>query len=296
VIAAGAAVPSAGIVRPEAAHCMDLVREADRDRYLATLLAAPDRQPGLFALYAFNQEITRVRDIVSDPLPGEMRLQWWRYMLGGEARGEVSAHPVAAALADAVLRYRLPRQALLDLIDARVFDLYDDPMPSVNDLEGYCGETSSSLIRLSCLILAGGADPGGADAAGHAGVAYAITGLLRALPWHSRRGQCYLPLDILAEHGLDREDIVGRKDGPALRSALADMRGVARRHRDQAMDLIGAADPVSHAAFLPVVLVEPYLRIMEGKSYDPFRSVVDLPQWRRQWILWRASRQQLRRT
>jgi phytoene synthase len=270
---------------------MDLVREADRDRYLATLLAPPDRQDGLFALFAFNQEIARIREIVSDPLPGEMRFQWWRDTLGGEARGEAREHPVAAALSDAIERYSLPRQALLDLIDARVFDLYDDPMPSVNDLEGYCGETSSSLIRLASLVLAGGGDPGGAGAAGHAGVAYAVTGLLRALPWHSRRGQCYVPLDILGGHGLDRDDIVRQKDGLALRAVLADMRDLARRHRDTALDLIGTVDRVCRAAFLPVALVEPYLRTMEVKSYDPFRSVVELPQWRRQWILWRASRQ-----
>ena len=75
------------------------------------------------------------------------------------------ANPVAAALDDAIVRFRLPRQALVDLIDARAFDLYDDPMPTLADLEGYCGETSSSLIRLGSLILADGSDPGAADAA-----------------------------------------------------------------------------------------------------------------------------------
>lgn len=270
---------------------MALVRDADRDRYLATLLVPQDRQDGLFALYAFNQEIARVREIVSDPLPGEMRLQWWRDMVGGEARGDASAHPVAAALADAIARYRLPPQTLLDLIDARVFDLYDDAIASVNELEGYCGETSSNLIRLASLILAGGTDPGGAGAAGHAGVAYAVTGLLRALPWFSRRGQCYVPLEMLEAHGLGREDVVSQKDGLALRAALTDMRDLARRHRDAALDLIGTVEPVGRGAFLPVVLVEPYLRVMDAKDYDPFSSVVELPQWRRQWILWRASRQ-----
>lgn len=279
-----------GLVSSAAAHCMALVREADRNRYLATLLLPPDRQDGLFALYAFNQEIARVREIVSDPLPGEMRLQWWRDMLGGEERGDASANPVAAALADAITRYRLPRQALLDLIDARVFDLYDDAIASVNELEGYCGETSSNLIRLGAIILAGGEDPGGADAAGHAGIAYAVTGLLRALPWFSRRGQCYVPLEMLNPHGLGRDDVVGQKDGPALQAALADMRDLARRHRDAALELIGTVEPVGRGAFLPVVLVEPYLRAMGGKDYHPFSSAIELPQWRRQWILWRAWR------
>ena len=155
-----------------------------------------------------------------EALAGEIRLQWWRDALQGEARGDVRANPVAAALDDTIVQFRLPRQALVDLIDARVFDLYDDPMPSLNDLEGYCGETSSSLIRLAELILADGADPGAADAAGHAGVAYAIAGLLRAFPWHARRGQVYVPADLLARHGVARDDIVTGRGGPGLRGAL----------------------------------------------------------------------------
>lgn len=271
-------------------HCMHLVREGDRDRYLATLLAPADRQDALFALYAFNLEISRVRELVSDPLPGEVRFQWWRDTLGGEARGEASAHPVAQALAEAIARYRLPRQALLDLIDARVFDLYDDPMPSVGDLEGYCGETSSALIRLASLILADGRDPGGSDAAGHAGVAYAVTGLLRALPWHARRGQCFVPLDILQRHGLGRDDVVALADTSAMRAALADLRNLARRHLAETRRLISRVDRTGAAAFLPVALVEPYLRAMDAPGYEPFHDVVDIAPWRRQWILWRASR------
>ena len=129
-------------------HCETLVREGDPDRYFAALFAPADKRPHLFALYAFNHEIARVRETVSEALPGEIRLQWWRDTLQGEARGDVRANPIAAALDDAIVQFRLPRQALVDLIDARIFDLYDDPMPTLNDLEGYCGETSSSPVPL----------------------------------------------------------------------------------------------------------------------------------------------------
>src|SRR5919202_4066706 len=194
------------------AHCADLVRDADRDRFLAALFAPEPSRRGLRALYAFNVEVSRVRDRVSEPLPGEIRLQWWRDAVsaGEEGTGaaeDAAAHPVAATLLDTISRFRLPRQAFRDLLDARVFDLYDDPMPTVGDLEGYAGETSSVLVRLASLILAGGTDPGGAAAAGHAGVAYGVTGLLRAFPWHARRGQVYLPQPMLTQHGVSREDI-----------------------------------------------------------------------------------------
>jgi phytoene synthase len=270
------------------AHCEQIVRDGDPDRYWATLFAPADKRPYLYALYAFNFEIARVRESVREAMVGEIRLQWWRDALQGEARGDVRANPVAAALDDTVVKFRLPRQALVDLIDARVFDLYEDPMPTLNDLEGYCGETSSSLIRLATLILAEGRDPGGSDAAGHAGVAYAIAGLLRAFPWHARGGQVYLPKDILDRHGVVREDIVTGRGGPGLLGALADMRAVARRHLAHARTLKGSVPAAMRPAFQPLALVEPSLRAMERGDYDPFRTAVELPQWRRLFALWRG--------
>ena len=271
-------------------HCEALVRDGDRDRFFATLFAPADKRPHLFALYAFSLEVARVRETVSTALPGEIRLQWWRDALQGEARGDVRSNPVAAALDDTIAQFRLPRQALVDLVDARVFDLYDDPMPALADLEGYCGETASALIRLASLVLAGGTDPGAADAAGHAGVAYAITGLLRAFPWHVRRGQFYIPTTVLEQHGVVRNEVLAGQTTLSLRAALADMRGVARHHLERARALKGSIAPPIGPAFLPVALVEGYLRAMERRDYDPLRTVVEVPQWRKQWILWRKAR------
>lgn len=272
------------------AYCEALVRDGDPDRFFATFFAPADKRPHLFALYGLSLEISRVRDAVREPTLGDIRLQWWRDTLQGEARGDVRANPVAAALDTTVARFRLPRSALVDLIDARVFDLYDDPMPTVADLEGYCGETSSVLMRLASLILAEGADPGGADAAGHAGIAYAFTGLLRAFPWHARRGQVYVPGDVLGRHGVTREDITSGRGGPGLVSALADMRGMARNHLDRARKLRATVPPAITPAFLPLALVPSYLREMERRDYDPFRTVVDLTRWRKLWTLWWGAR------
>lgn len=272
------------------AHCIALVREQDHDRYIACLYAPEAQRPALAALYAFSHEIARVRALVSEPLPGEVRLQWWRDLLEGEARGEAQGHPVAAALLDTVARYRLPIAPLTGLIEARVFDLYDDPMPSLRDLEGYAGETASALIRLACIILANGRDPGGAAACGHAGVAYALTGLMRAFPWHAAEGQVYLPADILARNGVTRDDIVRGRGGPGVLYTLKELREIARGHLKKLEELRETMPPSVVPAFLPVALVEPYLRRMERKGYDPYRSIVTLPAWRRQWTIWRAAR------
>ena len=145
---------------------MELVRAADRDRYLAALYAPEDRRGALFALYAFNAEIAGIRDRVSEALPGEIRLQWWRDVIAAQDASAGAGHPVAEALLEAIERHGLPRPAFENYLDARIFDLYDDPMPSRSDLEGYCGETAAALIQLSAMIL----DPeAAADACGTGG-------------------------------------------------------------------------------------------------------------------------------
>lgn len=276
-----------------AAHydaCESLLRAEDRDRWLACLFAPDEKRPHLHALYAFSLELARIREIVSEPLPGEIRMQWWRDALCGAGRGDVGSHPVAAALIDTVSRFHLPVQALKDLIEGRSFDLYDDPMPTLGDLEGYCGETSSALMRLASLVLNDGRDPGGADAVGHGGVAYALTGLLRALPWHAARGQLYLPADILAAHGVTRQDIVSGQASPGVLAALADLRGHARRHLAASLAAASSLASQARRALVPLGLVEPYLAQMEKPGYEPFKSVIELPQWRRQWALWRGAK------
>ena len=278
-------------------HCANLVREGDPDRYFAALFADAAKRPHLFALFAFTLEIARVRDAVSQALAGEIRLQWWRDALAPEAAtgalsGDVRANPVAAALLDTIARFDLPVQPLLDLIDARLNDLYDDPIADLNQLEGYCGETFSAPLRLAGLILTDGADAGDADAAGHGGVALGMTALIRAFPVHVRRGQLMAPpLDILEEQGLTRGDVVaGRADRQKLAAAMARMRDQIRRHRDAAQAALPTCDPRIGPLYLPLALIPLYLDRMERKDYAPYESLVDVPRWRRLWHLWRQAR------
>lgn len=263
------------------------VQNLDRDRYLADLFVPEEFRRHLFALHAFNAEVARVRDVVSDPMLGEIRLQWWRDAIASGAGG---GHPIATALNATIARFKLPKSAFARLIDARVFDLYDDPMPSLNDLEGYAGDTSSSLIQLAAIILADGHDPGTADAAGHAGVAYALTGLLRALPIHAHRGQMFLPNSMIAARGLDARTLFSAGAASELKALLADLRTIARQHLAEAeRDIADLIAPV-RAAFLPLVMAAAYLDRMDRDDYEPLSRAVELPPWRRQWIMWRAAR------
>ncbi len=267
-------------------HCAQTVRELDRDRYIADLFAPGSARRHLLALHAFSAEVARIRDAVSDPMLGEMRLQWWRDALLSGGAG----HPVAGALVETIRTFALPLAGFEGLIDARTFDLYDDQMPTQTDLEGYAGETASALIQLGAIVLAEGHDPRVASAAGHAGVAYAMTGLMRALPFHAARGQCYLPADIGTAHGFDRQTLARGEVTPELLMTLAELRQIARDHLGRAMPDIARLPASLKPAFLPVALVAPTLDRMDRPGYDPLSGRAELSPLGRQWILWRAAR------
>ncbi len=269
-------------------HCAALVREADRDRYLATLFAPAAQRDALYALYAFNVEIARVRDLAREPMPGEIRLQWWREALAGERAGEAAAHPVAAALRETLARHGFVATPLLELIDAHSFDLYDEPMPSVADLELYAIRTQSPLFAMAVGILKPGGTPPETFTL-DASVAYTIGKILSDLPRQAARRQLYVPLDVLDRHHVKPHEIfAGQTSGPLL-AALAEMRGLARRHLAAADARLKSAAAEILPPFLPLALVSPQLRRMDRADYRPFEFDHISP-WRRQWLLWRAAR------
>jgi len=266
-------------------HCETLVRTADKDRYLATLFAPADKRGPLFALYGFNAEIANVRERAREPMPGEIRLQWWRDVLNGERAGEAAVNPIAAALVETIARFSLPKERLLGLVEAHAFDLYDDPMPTFEALEGYARQTWGTIFALAALIC--GAEA--AHAAEPGAIACGITALLRSFALNASRRQLYVPVEFL-EGGTTPEEIFAGQTSPSLVNALRMLR---TRVRDNVVAFEPALASVSAAAmpaFLPVALVPSYLSEMERPDYDPFRSDPSVPQWRRQWILWRAAR------
>jgi phytoene synthase len=271
------------------AYCEGLVRAADKDRFLAALFAPAAHRGALYALYAFNIEIARVRESIREPLAGEIRLQWWNDAIAGQAAGDAAANPVAAALLTAVARYRLPVELLTGLIAARRFDLYDDPMRKLADFNDYARATSAAVIELSGRILGGNATQDLGPLALHAGLGRAIAGLLQAFPVHAARGQLFVPLEVLERHGLERADLATGHATAELRSGLAEMRRHARAHLAQAGRLAEGIPVAGLPALLPVALARPLLDRMERADYDPF-APAELPQWRRQWLLWRAAR------
>ena len=239
----------------------DIVRGHDRDRYLSTFFAPDARRPHLLALYAFNVEVLRVRDTVSEPHLGMIRLQWWRDTIEGIYAGNpVPGHPVAEALAQAIAEGGLPKQALLDLVTAHEFDLFHDRMPGLTELEAYMGEAYSRLIMMAAMILDQEAAPKASECAGLAGVAQGLA-LVMGDPAHR---------DPFLPQGMTVEEAVGH----------------AENRLAQAMTLRPDLPKSVLPAFLPVSLTGLYLKKI-AKHPDMPLAVSPL---RRQLVMWWTAR------
>jgi len=264
-------------------YCAELVRSADRDRFIATLFAPASNRDALYALYAFNVELAHVRDRAREAAAGEIRLQWWREILQGERRGEAMASPVATSLLNTIEVHRLPVDALLALVEARRFDLYDEPMPTIADLEDYGDKTASLLFEMAARVL--GADA--AVAARPAGIAYAVAALSVALPRQVARRQLYVPLELLERHGADAADLFAGRSSPALNQAVAELRNLARSHLTAAANSLRGISEQALPAFLPLA---PVRRSLDHLDRSDILSPKALSPWRRQWLIWRAAR------
>ena len=257
------------------AEFAERVGAADPDRRLSVLYAPADKREALFALYAFDAEIAGIRDRVRETL----------------AAGVPVGNPLADALNDTIRRYDLPPPAFDNLCEARIFDLYDDPMPSRTDLEGYFGETEGTVIQLAALILDRGAAMAHAGIAGNAGCARGIAKLLQHLPVWRARGQCPFPRDVLAAAGTTPEAFAAGEAGQGARSAVEAMVALARDHL-AAFEQAASKLPASlRPAYLPLAAASRQLAALAdaGKVLEGSAGTIS-PWTRHRVILWRALR------
>jgi NADH dehydrogenase [ubiquinone] 1 alpha subcomplex assembly factor 6 len=180
-------------------YCGQLVKAQDGDRFLLSMFAPPDRREALWALFAFNLEIAKTREVVSETQLGLIRLQWWREAIGKiYDSGEVLEHEVIKPLAAAINAYDLPRDQFETLIYAREFDLEDTLPGNIEGLLNYADFTSAPLLMLALKICDVNTD---AEPVRPVAVNYALVGILRAVPFHARSRRCLLPEDLMKAHG-----------------------------------------------------------------------------------------------
>jgi NADH dehydrogenase [ubiquinone] 1 alpha subcomplex assembly factor 6 len=266
-----------------------LVRRHDRDRYQTALFAPADRREALFALYAFNYEIARVREAVTQPMLGQIRLQWWREAVaaayaGAQPRYHVVAEPLAAVIRD----FALSREHFERMIDTRERDLADEPPATLATLEDYAEGTSATLLYLVVEVL------GVTEASTHAavrevGIGYALTGLLRAMPFHARAGRCYIPAQIAGRSGLNPRDYAGLRDTAGLRAASAEIAEAAAGHLADARRYRHEVPRPARATMLPSVIAERFLVRLQRAGYNAFAPELAAPDTLQSWRLFAAA-------
>ena len=267
----------------------EVVRRHDRDRFQTALFAPARQREGLFALYAFNHETARVREVVTEPMLGQIRLQWWREVVAAAFEGEAPRrHEIVLPLTDAIRDFRLSRAPFDKLIDAREDDLKTEPPETLAALEAYAEGTSASLVLLALEVL-GTPSPAARQAGRGVGIGYALAGLIRAMPFHAAAGRSYIPTELAARAGLDRSDYDGRRTTPALREVISEVAGVARRHIRSGRGNRGAIPRTAISAVLTAVIAERFLRRLERVGYDPFDRRLVVPDTLQSWRLATAA-------
>jgi phytoene synthase len=266
------------------------LREHDRDLYLASLFMPEEKRGAVQALYAFSADVARAAFVVSEAAMGEIRLQWWVDTVEAIFEGNQQDSPVAQGLSEAVKRGDLPRHALLNLIKAHQFDLYSDPMPSLHDLEAYLGETQSSLIQMTAAVLNNDDALECAEASGLAGVAYGMSSLLRNLSRWLAQHSNFIPDDMMVARGVDQAKLRAPDFDAATGVLLAELREHAMERLIHARKSVWTIRDSVKPAFLHVALAEPYLVFLRKAGTKVTKKPLDIAQWRKQWILWKAAK------
>ncbi len=250
-------------------YCAAAVRRADPDRFLCALFAPAAARESLFALYAFNLEIASVREVVREAPLGSMRLQWWRDAIVGMQLGRVAKHPVAEALAAAFSRSRFTVDSFESLLVGREFDLGDSPPETLDALINYVDQTSVSLVTLAleAIDVAKGA---AFSAARHVGVAWALIGLLRAVPFHARSRRAYLPRDLMKRHGVTYTALFDLRPQPGVRGVSRELLILAEDHLRQARSLRADIPKNAISALLPAAFADADIKCLNRASHDPF--------------------------
>lgn len=247
-------------------------RSGEPDRYLAALLGPAPVRAGLLALAAFSAELANVPRLVRrEPAMGEIRLQWWRDALE-LAPGERTGNPVADALRDAVSAHALPAAMLHEVIDARAGDLRDDAIADDAALRDYLWKSEGALFALAGRVLSTTAVPGLEAAAAASGQAYGLARLLLRLPSALSRGRMALPRTRLAAIGVAPEELLRGESADRVEELLAGLRADARASLVAARQHVAQLPGSLRVGFLPLALVEPYLRALDRQRGNPLRQ------------------------
>jgi len=158
------------------------LKAVDPDRYRSALFADKVSREKLLTLYAFHAELAKIPELVSEPMLGEIRYQWWRDCVEEIYTGAaVRKHEVATPLAEVLMASEMPRFWVDRLIDGRARDLDSQPFGDIDAARLYCLQTSGVLMQMAVHVL----DNQAAEGIAHAGEAWGLTGIARSWKYYT---------------------------------------------------------------------------------------------------------------
>ncbi len=273
---------------PNVSAALEILRSIDPERYLTCLYLPENVRGDVASIYTFDAEIRRIPDLVSEPLPGEIRMQWWRDLVASKTV-PTDAGPLAANLMDTIIRNELPFETFINYLEARTFDLYHDPMPDTGTYEGYLGETVSTMMQMAALCVGNDRTPELAEACGHAGMAIGTIRLLSRLAIDRNFGKCPLPVQIIDQHGLNMESWLKNDPDDRHLSVVREMLNLTNDHHNKAGSALQSLKNRSRGVFMPLAFVKPLAYKLERSGYSIFDKPITLSPIKRQFTALRAA-------
>ncbi len=267
-------------------YCRDVVARFDHDRHLITLYAPQDKRQALYGLYAFNYEISRIRESVSEPMLGEIRLQWWREAIDDIYDGKARQHDVITPLAVAIESYKLPKGIVVSVIEGRKQDLYDDSPENMTTLDDYLRMTAGDLTCLAVHIT-GQRDID--DLAHMLGRAWGYVGIIRAVPYHLSLKKSYMPQDLMKKHGYGLDKFLSPDRPDVFQPIIEGLCQKAEQNLDHIAREKKRINADSRSVFLLSTLCRSYLKTIRKADYDPFKLEEKAGAFGRQWHLLTAA-------
>ena len=264
-------------------YCQDKCAASGSSFYYSFLFLPVERRRAIMALYAFCREVDDVVDECHDSALAATKLAWWRTEVDRVFDGSPQ-HPVGLALRDAIGKFDLPREQLLEIIDGMEMDLQQSRYLDFKGLSLYCYRVASVVGLLAAEIF-GIRDRQTHKYAHDLGMAFQLTNIIRDVGEDARRGRIYLPVDELKQFNVPAADILNARYSDNFRALMAYQAERAEKYYAQAFAQLPAVDRKSQRPGLIMAAI--YRTLLDEIRRDDFQVLhqrISLPPLRKLWL------------
>ena len=277
-------------------YCQQRTAASGSSFYYSFLFLPPEQRRAITALYAFCREVDDVVDEVTEDRVARLKLDWWRHQValafgasetlaGGDA-----PHPVTRALGPTIAAFSLPRLPFDEIIDGMQMDLDYNRYDTFADLRLYCHRVAGAVGLLSARIF-GYSNEATLDYADRLGIALQLTNIVRDVAEDAQRNRIYLPLEDLSRFAVAEDDLIQRRDGPAVRALITFEIDRADQHYAEALALLPPEDRrAQRTGLIMAAIYRTLLAEIRDGGATVLTERTSLTPLRKLWIAWKTAR------